>query len=95
MRYVTTNADTATIAVEGDYTLKTTVVVMTELQQAYQQGCTKVVIDFKDTTYIDSSVIRDCSRIRKHVKPENFSAKNATGKVLAALSSANLDEWLK
>jgi anti-anti-sigma regulatory factor len=94
-RYVKIDKGTAIVAVDGGYDLCNTVSVNAELETAFQQGCTKVVVDFTNTTFIDSSVIRDCTKLRRKVKPENFSAKGAKGKVLSALKSAKLDAWLR
>lgn len=95
MRYVLISGSTATIAVEGRFDLCKTVEVQVELTQAYQQGCTKVCVDFSQTTYIDSSAIRDLVKTRRKVTPENFSGVHAGGVVLAALKAAKLDSWLK
>lgn len=95
MKYVRIEGATAIVAVEGRFDLCKTVEVQSELKTAYQNGCTKVVVDFQDTTYIDSSVERDLIRTRRLVHPENFSARNAEGIVLAALKASKLDSWLK
>lgn len=94
MKYVLIEGSTAIINVEGRYDLCRTVEVQSELMSAYQQGCTKVTVDFSKTTYIDSSAVRDLVKTRRRVQPENFSAKNAVNVVLAALKSAKLDSWL-
>jgi len=95
MKYVTINGAVATISVEGRFDLCRTVEVQAELTSAYQQGCTKVLVDFIRTTYIDSSAERDLVKTRRKVRPENFSARNASNLVLAALKTAKLDTWLK
>lgn len=95
MKYVSIDGATAIIAVEGRYDLCRTVEVQSELMAAYQQGCTKVLVDFAKTTYIDSSAERDLVKTRRKVQPENFSARNASNIVLAALKTAKLDSWLK
>ncbi|MBP2629491.1 MAG: hypothetical protein H6Q70_119 [Firmicutes bacterium] len=95
MKYVMIDGATAVISVEGAFNLCRTAIVNTELNSAYQQGCTKVAVDFFKTTSIDSSAIRDLTKTRRRVHPENFMARNATNAVLAALKAAKLDEWLK
>lgn len=95
MKYVTIDGAKAVVSVDGRFDLCKVVEVLSDLNTAYQNGCTKVVVDFANTTFIDSSVIRDLVKTRRKVKPENFSAKNASGAVLTALCAAKLDEWLK
>ena len=94
MQYITIEGSTAVISVEGEYTLLCTLEVMAEFKAAEQQGCTEVVVDFAKTTDIDSSALRDLARIYRTYKTK-FKGKNATGRVLAALKAAKLDEyWL-
>lgn len=95
MKYVQIDGATAVVAVDGRYDLLKTQLVMNELDTAFQNGCTKVIVDFGKTTYIDSAVERDLVRVRRKVKAENFSARNAEGDVLAALKAAKFDTWLK
>lgn len=95
MKYVQIDGATAIVSVDGRYDLLKTQLVMNDLDTAFQNGCTKVVVDFGKTTYIDSAVERDLVRVRRKVKPENFSARNAEGDVLAALKAAKFDTWLK
>lgn len=94
MRYVTISDDTAVIKVEGSYDLVNTMQVKEELDQAFQNGCTKVIVDFSQTEYFDSSVIRDLTKIRRDVGPNNFSGRNAHGKVYQMLKLSKLDSWL-
>ncbi len=95
MQYITMNEGTATITVEGEYTLLCTLEVMAEFKQAEQQGCTDILVDFSKTTDIDSSAIRDLSRVFRVYK-DKFKCINATGRVLAAIKSMKLDQyWLK
>ncbi len=97
MQYVTINGGTATISVDGEYTLLCTLQVMSELKAAEQQGCTDIVVDFDKTTDIDSSAIRDLARVYRTYNAEgSFKCKNAKGRVLAMLKASKLDElWLK
>ncbi len=97
MQYVTINGGSATISVDGEYTLLCTLQVMSELKAAEQQGCTDIVVDFDKTTDIDSSAIRDLARVYRMYNAEgSFKCKNAKGRVLAMLKASKLDElWLK
>ncbi len=95
MQYIKINEGKAIISVEGEYTLLCTLEVMSEFKIAEQQGCTDVLVDFEKTTDIDSSAIRDLARVYRSYK-DRFRCVNATGRVLAALKAAKLDEfWLK
>ena len=95
MQYVKIDGATATINVEGRFDLCKTPDVLAGLNAAYQTGCTKVVVDFMHTSFIDSSAVNVLTKIQRKVKSENFSAKNASGAVLALLKTGNLDEWLQ
>lgn len=95
MKYVSIDGAAATINVEGRFNVCKIVEVKAQLDMANQNGCTKVIVNFDNTTFIDSSVTRELAKIRRKVGKENFSAKNATGVVLTALKVARLDEWLK
>ena len=81
MEYITLDGTEATVAVEGRYDLTKTVFVSRELKDAIDGGAHKVIVDFKDTTYIDSSALRDLAHVRRRVKPENFFYKNAQGDI--------------
>ena len=95
MKYVSIDTATAIVSVDGRFDLCRTVEVQAELTSAYRHGCTKILVNFTRTTYIDSSAIRDLVKTRRRVHPENFSARNASNLVLAALKTAKLDIWLK
>lgn len=96
MKYVSINGTTAVIKVDGRYDLCNTRDVVAEAETALMdKGCNSIVVDFENTTYFDSSVIRDLTRLRRKIKPEHFSARNATGKVLEMLRLAKLDSWLQ
>lgn len=95
MKYVTIENDTLILSVSGHYKFSITKAVDYEVQTAYQNGCTKAVIDFADTESIDSAGLRQLTGIYRHVRQENFSAKNARGMVLAVLKANGLEFWLK
>lgn len=94
MRYVKIDGATAIISVDGKFDICTAAIVKGELQTAYRSGCTKIMVDFRQTSYIDSACLRELSFARRYVNPGNFAAKNAVGMVLNVLESANLDSWL-
>ena len=94
MKYVTIENDTLMIAVKKHYKFSITKEVDSEIRTAYQNGCTKAVVDFQDTWTLDSSALRQLVGVRNHVHPENFSARNARGPVLQVLRSNNFDSWL-
>ena len=92
MKHVEINGDTATIHVAGRFDLLRTMEVMQEVSMAFSSnGCTKVSVDFADTTYIDSSAIRDLIKLYRKVKSDNFVVRNATGEVYSALYAGKLD----
>lgn len=94
MQYVNIQENTIIVAVPGPYNFGKAKAIKNEINTALQSGCTKMVIDFNNTTEIDSAGISQLSEFRKKVKPENFSARNAKGRTLTTLKSCNLDSWL-
>ena len=90
MRYVKVNGGTAVVKVEESYDLCNTLEVMSELEQAFMNGCTKVRVDLTATTTIDSAVIHDLQKIQKRVRGENFSMFGAKGEVKEKLKQAQL-----
>ena len=96
MNFVKIDGAIAVIAVKGKYDLLKVLEVEQQLTDAMNSGCIKVLVDFDDTTYIDSSVIRALIKIRRRIKHENFAYRNAKGDVLTALQIAKLDTlWNK
>lgn len=96
MKYVTIQGTSAIIKVTGRYDLINTRDVVAEVETAINnKGCSSIVVDFEKTTYMDSSVIRDLTKLRRKIKPENFSAKNAKDVVLEMLKRSKLDNWLQ
>ena len=90
MRYVKINGGTAVIKVEGRYDLCNTLEVMAELNTAFLSGCTKVRVDFTQTTEMDSAAMKDLQKIRNRVRVENFSGFGATGEVSEKLKQAQI-----
>ena len=88
MRYITIDGNTATVKVDGCYDLCNTLDVQFELDTAFMNGCTKVVVDFGNTTEIDSSVLMSLQKVRDRTGDENFEVKRAKDKVLEKLT-----EW--
>lgn len=95
MKHVMVDGNTAVVAVEGRYGLVTAVEVGQELKSSFNQfGCTRVKVDFSKTKFIDSSTIRQFTKIRRQVGEANFSVINPTGAVLQALKTAKLESWI-
>lgn len=92
MKYVSVSGEVITINVPGRFDLMHTAELMPEVNQAFGKGATKILVDFKETTYIDSSAIRDLGKLYRRVKAQNFEVRNASGDVYAALYAAKLDE---
>ena len=91
--YVIIDNDTVTVKVNGNYDVVTGLTDNKEMEMALlQKGCSKVIFDFADTTYIDSSVNHQMKRVRNLVGKENFVIAHPAGKVLKALQTAKLDK---
>lgn len=95
MQYVSIQNDTAVLSVNGIFNFGRCKQVNSEMGAAFQNGCTKVKVDFGNTKYIDSAAVRMLCDIRDQVRPENFSAGNAKGKVMTFLRDSNLVGWLR
>lgn len=94
MRFVSIKDDTAVISVPGIFRYRGCPQLQADVETAKQNGCTKALVDFTGTTYIDSATLKYLCQVRSEFHPENFSAKGATGKVLGILKEAHLDDWL-
>ena len=94
MRFVSIKDDTAVISVPGIFRYQGCPQLKADIETAKQNGCTKALVDFTDTTYMDSATIRYLCQVRSEFHPENFSARGATGKVRTILKSSRLDDWL-
>lgn len=94
MRFVSIKADTAVISVPGIFRVQRCPQLKADIETAVQNGCTKALVDFTDTTFLDSAAIKYLCKVRSDFHPENFSAKGATGKVKTILKSSALDDWL-
>lgn len=92
MSFVNVNGDTAVIYVPERFNLVNTSLVKKELDEAFKKGAMKVLLDFKETTFIDSSAIRDIALIYNRVKSDNFNIINVSGDVYKILSAAKLDK---
>ena len=90
MRYVTMNGGKATIKVDGRYDLCNTLDVQSEMDIAFSNGCTKITVDFNDTSEIDSAAMLYLLKIRDTVSKKNFKIINAKGKIYECLSSWRL-----
>lgn len=91
--FVDIENETVTVRVAGPYDVVTGMTVNKELDVALlQKGCSRVIFDFKDTTYTDSSVNHQMKKIRNTVGKDNFFIINPSGRVLKALQTAKLDK---
>lgn len=95
MQYVTIQNDTAILAVNGIFKFTCCKTVDAELKTAFQNGCTKVKVDFSNTKFIDSASVRQLCDIQRRVHAENFSVINVGTKVLTILRSEKLDSWIR
>ncbi|WP_333595558.1 STAS domain-containing protein [Anaerospora hongkongensis] len=95
MKYVKTDGPIAVISVLGPYDLVTSMAVSEELANVFSHGCTRVEVDFDNTSFIDSAAVGELVKIRRRVGPDNFRIKNFKGEVLQVLKGAKLLEWAK
>ena len=95
MRFVSVDktTNTASIAVKGDATIIEGVQVKDEADDAYAMGCSKFVVDFKDTEFMDSAFIQALVYIFQKVGGDNFFYKNASGPVMDILEGASLTQY--
>ncbi len=94
MQFITIKGDQAVLAVVGAYVTTKVKAIKAEFNMARQNGCTKLLVDFSDTNLLDSTGISQLCDFRNQVRSENFSARNAQGKVLTVLKDSMLDTWL-
>ena len=92
MKYVSIDGETAIIRVAGRYDLVKTMVVDKELKSAIQSGCQKILVDFGETKFSDSSVNRQLKKVRSMVGGDNFKIINCTGAVLKSMQTSRLDK---
>ena len=92
MRFVNVNGDTAVVYVPERFNLINTSLVKNEMNEAFKKGAMKVLLDFKETVFIDSSALRDIVIIYNRVKSDNFSIINVSGDVYKILTAAKLDK---
>lgn len=96
MKYVELGANnTATIKVKGAWTLVQRVQVEEETASAYLQGTNTFIVDFKETTFIDSAAIQGLVLLRRKVGKEKFWVVNAHDEVYKALKGPKLTDWIK
>jgi len=93
MKYVIVDGTNAIVAVEGRFDLVKSMEVENELKTAVNtQGCSKIVIDFQKTMFIDSSANRLFKKQRDLVGGENIEFRNIVHPaVMKALKTAKLD----
>ncbi len=94
MRFVSIQGDTAVVSVPGIFRVQRCPQLQADIETAMQNGCTKALIDFRETTFLDSAAIKYLCKIRSDFRPENFRVKGATGKVRTILKTSALDDWL-
>ena len=94
--YVNIKGSVATIKVTGAMRSTQAFVVKDEITSALNvKGCTQVVVDSEDTTYIDSASINEFVRIERLVGGDNFSVKNPNEDIYEYLEINELQYWVK
>lgn len=93
--FVSIDNSVAIVDVEGKYDVGITANVSDSLDQAYLQGCTSVLFEMANTTYITSATTRMFFKMgRKFGGNKNLQIVNAKGRVLAALQEAAVDKYI-
>ena len=94
-QYVSIDNSVAVVDVEGKYDLGITANVFDDLEKAYRQGCTSVLFEMANTTYIVSATERMIYKIcRTYGGAKNVQISNAQGRVLSALQAAAVDKFI-
>lgn len=89
-KYVKMREGTAAIAVAGRFDLCAIPLLEGELLTAYTSGCTKVEVDFAETTYLAPASLELLMEVKKKVGAENFIIKNLKGAVLKIFREMDL-----
>ena len=95
MKFVTMSGNIATVSVSGSWTLIQRVQVDEEISSAYSKGANTFIIDFKNTTFIDSAAIQGLVLLWRKAGKENFWVINAHDEVFRALKGPKLTDWIK
>ncbi len=95
MRYVSINGNTAVVKVTGNFTNIVCLSLREELSNALSSGCTKVEVDFKETTFIDSASIGELNKVRRRVGKENLKARNLSGQVYTMFRTSTMLDWVE
>ena len=95
MKYITMNNTMAIIKVKGDMTLPIYLELTDDFKEAIAIGCTEVIIDFSNTTIIDSVGISFIIDIIKNTKIRKIKAIKANKMVTASLRAVNLIHILR
>ena len=76
MEYVVIRNNRALVTINGVFRASISVVLKAELEQAFRQGCQKVVFDFQNTTFIDSPSLKVILKTLDSVGAENMDIIN-------------------
>lgn len=89
-QYVKMQEGAAIIAVTGRFDLCVIPALESELMTALTNGCTKIEVDFAETTYIESASVGLLIKMQKRVGESNFVIKNLKGAVLKSFRDMGL-----
>lgn len=95
MQYVEIKKPWAVVQVKGELINTVLLQVFSELETAYQNGCTQVCFDLLRTTDIESAGISGMIKIRKKVGKENFAVINPNPELSETFAAAALDGWIR
>lgn len=96
MKYTLIENEKAIVSVQGSLNLMRAVELKQELLDVIEQGCIKVLFDFKRTTYIDSTGIGVVISVMREAESKGgeVNITNPTGDVLTSFRAANLLDTL-
>ena len=95
MQFVEMRKPWAVVRVNGELINTVLLQLYSELETAYQNGCTMVCFDLIQTTDIESAGISGMIKIMKKVGKENFAVINPNPEIAETFAAAALDGWVR
>lgn len=90
-QYVTISGDTAVISVTGKFDFLHIGIIMREMESAFQEGVTKVIVDLAETKSIDAAAVKGLIKLYRRVKPDFKVVNVKTDSVYMMLQCLSLD----
>ncbi len=95
MQFVEIKKPWAVVSIKGELINTVLLQLYSELETAYQNGCTQVCFDLLQTTDIESAGISGMIKIMKKVGKENFAVINPNPAIAETFAAAALDSWIR